>query len=172
MSKRIIVLEWGCFDLPETEQCFMDMGYEVIPFSHKDYQAIKSEDFGASFAKIAEEKHPDAVFSYNFFPVVAEAAHTAGVKYISFLYDSPYVLLYSFTLMYPTNYVFLFDSKWVEELRSGGLENVYYMNLPCVADRIERLNRLEEQGKSRHSKERTRADVSFVGALYNEAHNL
>lgn len=169
---KIVVLEWKCFDLTETEQCFKDMGYEVIPFSHDDYQQIKSEAFLSDFSNMVQKDKPEAAFSYNYFPVLAEACHQCGVKYISFLYDSPYVLLYSFTLMYPTNYVFLFDSSWVEELKSGGLTNVYYMNLPCVSDRIERLEKLEKTGKSRHDSDRTRADVSFVGALYNEAHNL
>ena len=169
---KIAVLEWKCFDLPETEQCFRDMGYKVVPFSHDEYQEIKSEAFESAFSQMVEKEHPDAAFSYNYFPVLAEACHNSGVKYISFLYDSPYVLLYSFTLMYETNYVFLFDSSWVEELKAGGLTNVYYMNLPCVADRIEMLDRLEKQGRSRHDPNRIKADVSFVGALYNEAHNL
>ena len=164
MSK-IAVLEWKCFDLPETCECLKKLGHTVELFYHADYQELKSEKFTEDFEEFFERTKPDAFFSYNYFPVLAEECHKANIKYISFLYDSPYVYIYSYTLAYPTNTVFLFDSSWVRELNDGGLNNVYYMNLPCVADKLKTLH-------SPYKSTRTTCDVSFVGSLYNEQHNL
>ena len=87
------------------------------------------------------------------------------MKYVSFVYDCPYVLLYSYQLKYPTNYVFLFDSYQYRELYEGGLENVYYMILPTDPDVI------DEKLKSDYDEEKLVSDISFMGQLYDEQHN-
>nr|MCR4674478.1 DUF3880 domain-containing protein [Lachnospiraceae bacterium] len=101
-----------------------------------------------------------------YFPLVAIACKERNIPYISFLYDSPYAFIYSYTLMFETNYVFLFDSSLVEEFRRGGLTNVFYMNLPGVPNKIG--NMLKED----YNVNRMTCDVSFVGSLYHEKHNF
>ena len=129
---KIIFIDWKCFDREETKEALKKMGHEVIPFIHEDYNADRSEAFDAAFKKLAEEKGADAVFSYNFFPAVALACKDMEIPYISFLYDSPYSYIYSYTLAFPTNHVFLFDSSLAAYFQNGGLENVHYMVLPGV----------------------------------------
>ena len=163
---RIIFLDWNCFDKEETKDALRSMGHVVFPFIHDDYNADFSDEFDAALKDLAEKKHVDAVFSYNFFPAVALACKDMGLPYISFLYDSPYSYIYSYTLAFPTNHVFLFDSSLTDYFQRGGLTNVHYMVLPGVPSNIDRLL------KKSYDKERLSADVSFVGALYNEEHNF
>ncbi len=106
------------------------------------------------------------VFSDNYFPAVALACGEMELPYISFLYDSPYSYIYSYTLAFPTNHVFLFDSSLAAYFQNGGLTNVHYMVLPGVPENADRLL------KKTYDKKRMSADISFVGALYNEAHNF
>jgi len=54
------------------------------------------------------------------------------MKYISFVYDNPHVNIFSYTVSYPTNYVFLFDSDLCNTFNKGGIKNVYYS--PLAAD--------------------------------------
>ena len=163
---HILFIDWSCFDRDDTKRAFREMGHEVTEFSHEDYNASYSETFDADI-KASMEKHGiEAVFSYNYYPLVALACKDTGIPYISFLYDNPYVYIYSYTLMFETNYVFLFDSSMVDFFRKGGLKNVYYMNLPGVPEKLEDLL------KKSHDKNRYVSDVSFVGALYTEAHNF
>ena len=158
---KIVFIDWKCFDREDTVAALKKMGHEVIRFSHPDYNAIKSPEFDSEFAPVCAGA--DAVFSYNFFPAVAETCHKQNTDYISLIYDSPYVYLYSFTMIYPTNHVYLFDSSWVEELHRGGLTSVRYAVLPACPDKMK---------QAVASSDRTRSDISFVGALYNEAHNF
>ena len=97
---------------------------------------------------------------------MATACYKCNIKYISFVYDSPQVKLYSYTVTYPTNYIFLFDSSLVTQFQKEGLTTFYYMPLPVNADRIHSL--LQKP----YDSARLSADVSFVGSLYNENHNL
>ncbi len=163
---KIIFIDWKCFDRDETKAALREMGHEVIPFIHEDYNADKSEAFDAAIKKTAAEKDAEAVFSYNYFPVVALACRDMDLPYISFLYDSPYSYIYSYTLAFETNHVFLFDSSLAAFFQNGGLTNVHYMVLPGVPSNIDRLL------KHSYDKNRMKADISFVGALYNEAHNF
>lgn len=163
---KIIFLDWKCFDRDETKAAFRDMGHEVVSFIHDDYNSDESDDFDRAFKEFAERSHPDFVFSYNYFPAVALACRDLELPYISFLYDSPYSYIYSYTLAFPTNHVFLFDSSLAEFFQSGGLSNVHYMVLPGMPEKMDVLL------TRKYDKTRCFADVSFVGALYNEAHNF
>lgn len=164
---NILYLDWPCFGQVDVlftlEHIFK---HKVTRFFHKDYTERESKDFLRQFDLLCEENTFDCCFSYNFFPLMAEACHRHNIKYISIVYDSPFVKLYSYTITYPTNYVFLFDSQLYLELKRGGIPTVYYTVLPVNATIIDSL--LEKD----YNKERTTCDISFVGALYNEDHNL
>ena len=38
------------------------------------------------------------------------------MRYVAWIYDNPYVLLYSYTIIYPGNYVFVFDKEFSTSL--------------------------------------------------------
>lgn len=145
---------------------FSERHDSVTLFSHADYELRKSDSFLAALYSVLENQQFDFCFSYNFFPLMATACHKCNIKYISFVYDSPQVKLYSYTVTYPTNYIFLFDSSLVTQFQKEGLSRFYYMPLPVNADRIHSL--LQKP----YDSARLSADVSFVGSLYNENHNL
>lgn len=75
-------------------------------------------------------------------------------------------MLYSYTLVNPVNYVFMFDKQEYLRLKNGGISTVYYTPLPCNSDIIDFL--LQKP----YDREKLSADVSFVGSLYNEDHNF
>ncbi len=163
---KIVFLDWNCFNKEDTMEALASMGHSVIRYIDTGYNDIQNKEFLDNCRKMLEREHPQMFFSYNYFPLVAEACHLAEIPYISFVYDSPYTYVYSYTLMYPTNYVFLFDRSWVEEFNSGGLKNVYYMVLP---GNVNKVRNLEKRG---YDMNRTVCDISFVGTLYNEEHNF
>ena len=163
---KIIFLNWTCFDRDETPEAFRTLGHQVTLFFHEDYNADASEKLNRELKKCVEKSGADAVFSYNYFPAIALACRDMELPYISFLYDSPYAYIYSYTLAFPTNHVFLFDSSLAAYFINGGLTNVHYMVLPGIPKKIDKLL------AKPYDKKRTSADISFVGALYNEEHNF
>ena len=163
---NILFLDWPCFGRTDFLNFFSERHDSVTLFSHADYELRKSDSFSAALYSVLENQQFDFCFSYNFFPLMATACYKCNIKYISFVYDSPQVKLYSYTVTYPTNYIFLFDSSLVTQFQKEGLTTFYYMPLPVNADRIHSL--LQKP----YDSARLSADVSFVGSLYNENHNL
>ena len=166
---NILYLDWPCFGYIDILFTFEHtFKHHVTRFFHKDYQERESKNFMDAFDATYETQHFDFCFSYNFYPVLAECCHRHNLKYISIVYDSPFVMLYSYTITYPTNYVFIFDSQLYQELKNGGIDTVYYTVLPVNSTVIVIML------KKPYNKERTLCDVSFVGTLYNEddTHNF
>lgn len=163
---NILFLDWPCFGRSDILDFFSEQHDSVTLFSHPDYDRRESADFAKKLDQIIEASTFDFCFSYNYFPLMARACHKHNLKYIAFVYDSPQVKLYSYTVTYPTNYIFLFDSSIVEQFRNNGISTFYYMPLPVNAKKI---NSLLQQP---YDRKRLCCDISFVGSLYNEEYNL
>ena len=163
---NILFLDWPCFGRNDVLNYFKEENHNVTLFSHPDYDLRISDSFIKKIDELLSINSFDLCFSYNYFPLLATACYSHNLKYIAFVYDSPQVKLYSYTVTYPTNYIFLFDSELVNQFQQEGITTFYYMPLPVDANKITTL-----LSKS-YNQKRLSADVSFVGSLYNEEHNL
>lgn len=165
-TTNILFLNWPCFGKDDILEFFQKRGYQVTKYYHEDYDKRQSDTFSDDIEKIFLSSEFDFCFSYNYFPLLARACYKHNLKYISFVYDNPQVKLYSYTVTYPTNYIFCFDSYEVDHFRKNGLTNFYYMPLPVNANKIDDL--LQQP----YDKEHLASEVSFVGSLYDEDHNF
>lgn len=163
---NVLFIDWGCFGKADAVFTLEQMGYKLTMFYHKDFQERLSKEYNEAFTDIVKDKNFVFCFSFNFYPVVAENCKNYHIPYISIIYDSPYVPLYSYTLIYPTNYVFLFDKQEYLKLHNMGITTVYYTTLPVNATIIDYLIQKD------FDREKLTCDVSFVGSLYNEDHNF
>ena len=80
----------------------------------------------------------DCVFTFNYSPVISNCCRRFNIPYIAFIYDSPLVSLYSYTVINPCNYIFIFDKTLYLELKNAGINTVYYAPLAVNTDRITR----------------------------------
>ena len=104
----------------------------------------------------------DAVFSINYFPVLAQLCHDYNTRYISWSYDSPlHIPNIEKTLQYPTTSFFLFDRLEQESYIRQGFLNVYHLPLGVNAKRLSRIQ------VSRQEHALYDCDVSLVGQLYD-----
>lgn len=158
---NILFLTGNFFGIEPSIMAFTRLGHKVFRFAHDDYQERKSPKFEEDFTAFVKQNEIDICFSYNYHPIMAESAKNNGIKYISIVYDSPFVPLFSFTVIYPTNYIFVFDYDLCARLNKEGIMTVYYM--PLASDTVYIEGQVPEKN---------RADVSFVGSLYNETHTL
>lgn len=163
---NVLYFDWPCFGKVDVIYTLEQMGHQVHPFFHADYQERYSDAFTAEFESFVKGTSYDFCFSYNYFPILSERCKKHNIKYVSVIYDNPYVMLFSYTLIYPSNYVFLFDYDQYIELKKAGIPTVYYTALPVNSDIIDHLMTKD------YDHDRLTCDVSFVGALYNEDHNF
>ncbi len=161
---KLLIFEWaaGTFTYRDITESFDKKGiiYRTVSYQFDD----KNEDdfFENRFGKVLAQDVYDAVFSVNYFPLVAKCCHKAGIKYISWSYDAPLdVPDIEKTLGYPENHVFMFDRIQTEGYRSRGFSNVYHMPLAASCERLESI-RLTKSELERYT-----SDVSFVGKMYD-----
>ena len=161
---NILMLEWDSFAHEYVIEEFNRVECKVDifpwPFGKKDMR--ENEMLENSLIKILKEKKYDFVFSFNFFPVVAKSCNECNVKYAAWIYDTPFLLLYSKYTKLDTNYIFFFDKSLYFEFKNHGIKNVFYLPMAAPVEYYDSMKMTE--------KEKTvfGADISFVGSTYNE----
>ncbi|MDD6194188.1 MAG: DUF3880 domain-containing protein [Lachnospiraceae bacterium] len=166
---RILFLEWKSIGNMDMIEAFQACGHEVkcIPFSNEGVR--RSEKTEQLIINNIREYSPDFVFSFNYFPLVSISCKTCGIAYVSWTYDNPYVMLYSYTILYEKNYIFVFDKSLYLEFHNAGIHTVYYLPLAANPFRLSKLNLDQVFLKSPYAPQ---TGISFVGSLYNEQHNF
>lgn len=166
---KILLLEWNAFGNVHIKKAFEKAGHTVVgmEFYHDREDTRESEELATKVVLKIQENNVDAVFSFNYFPVVAIAAAACKVKYISWTYDSPFIQIYSKTIEYPTNYAFIFDKAEFYNLRSKGANNVYYLPMAVDTDYYDGI-KITDNEKKKYA-----ADIAMIGSMYTEKkHNL
>lgn len=165
---KILFIEWASFGNNDIKAAFTAEGHTVVcfPFSNKD--ARRDAEIETELTSSLRKEVPDVVFSFNYFPVISNVCKQENIRYISWIYDSPYVLLYSYTVINPCNEVYVFDKELYLEFHNAGINTVHYM--PMAAN----TNRLDALTDSIVKKDFIPYlyNVSFVGSLYTEEHNF
>ncbi len=180
---KILFIEWASFGNADIKDAFTKEGHQVIcfPFSNKD--ARRDAQIESSLTEKLRETVPDAVFSFNYFPLVSNVCKREDLPYISWIYDSPYVMLYSYTTINPCNTIYVFDRSLCREFNEAGIKTVRYLPMAANTDRLDSMSpavftpaAVPDTG-SAHATPQTSGcpflyDVSFVGSLYTESHNF
>lgn len=166
---KILMMEWKSFGNEDIIAAFHAMGHTVktIPFSNKELH--HNEETEKQLINEIQNFSPDFVFSFNYFPIVSLACKQTAMRYAAWVYDSPYVLLYSYTVIYPGNYIFVFDKEQYLEFHSAGINTVYY--LPLAAD-TDRLSAMTDYDTFRQTKWLPQHKIAFIGSLYTEKHQF
>ena len=142
------------------------MGHKLTVISTPLILERTSDEFDQLFDKAISKCNYDAVFTFNYSVVVSKCCNRHNIPYIAWVYDSPLMTLYSYTITNPCNHIFLFDSAQYLELKNGGIDTVYYMPLAANTDRLDKLTL---NANIHHVFD---SDISFVGSMYNEKGNF
>ncbi len=159
---NILFYEWGSYTAGDVVSAFKEAGISCDIYQYVLQNKNSDERFEGELGKKIKDGRYDAVFSVNYFPVVASVCYANNMKYISWSYDNPLnVINIEETLDLPTNYVFLFDKMQVNKYQSLGFDNVYHLPLAVNVKRLEsiKLSSVDEA--------RLTSDISFVGNLYS-----
>ncbi len=175
---KILFIEWKSFGNEDITEAFTAEGHEVVRFPFSNRDARRDDEVARELTGALHHGTPDVVFSFNYFPVISNVCRKENIRYISWIYDSPYVMLYSYTVANPCNTIYIFDRELYLEFHNAGIETVRYLPMAANTDRLDRLTaQAEDAGSSGGSTAAEgRAahlyDVSFVGSLYTEEHNF
>lgn len=169
MIKRVLVYRWGALGDNAFIESMCSIGMECILFSRKmeDYHA--DGKFAQEMLSLIHEKHVEAVFSYDYFPLISMLCDMNHIPYVSWVYDCPMNTLMSGTLGNEYNYIFCFDAYYTERLQELGAKHVYHFPLAIAKNTLEMLERKEAQVP--RLGEKYKCSISFVGNMYNGEKN-
>ncbi len=158
---KILLYDMGAFTQNDIMSTLdkMDIAYENVLYKLNDIQ--KDPYFEKRIKEILKEGSFDAVFSVNFFPLIAKICNDISIKYIAWSYDSPLRKKdLEETMGLACNYIFMFDREECKKWNRKGFQNVFHMPLAVNVERLDALQITEED------KRKFTCDVSMVGQLY------
>ncbi|MFA9377776.1 MAG: DUF3880 domain-containing protein [Lachnotalea sp.] len=164
---KILFLDWDCYGKDDIIDILKELG-NTVDIMHLDLKSHVDMDYefiDKLKTNIVASDY-NLVFTLNYYPAVSEGCNQTNAKYASWIYDSPFVKLYSANIINKCNYIFIFDKFTFNELSSKGIKTVYYLPLAVNTKRLSQLQ-FSSQDLTNYS-----SDISFVGSLYNENHNL
>ncbi len=160
---KVILIEWNSYGNEYMRSLMKERGYEVVPFYFDDRKTgAEMDDQKKELSELLSTADRfDYVFSYNYFPEISTVCNEKKTKYISWVYDSPYLNIYSYTAINPVNYIFHFDYGVCSEFEAGGIKTMHHLPLGIYEPALKKY--------ASGSRDNFISDVSFVGSLYNES---
>ena len=119
---RILFIKWDSLCQRDLTEEFMRRGWQVdfFDFPRTTENTRLNEGLAEKIIYKLAEGNYDFTFSFNYFPVISIACNACKVKYVSWTFDSPFIQLYSNTINFPYNYVFIFDKGTCVDLWRQG----------------------------------------------------
>ncbi|MBR1478216.1 MAG: glycosyltransferase [Lachnospiraceae bacterium] len=172
--RKVFFMEYRTYGNEDMFEAYERLGTEVFRYTPGEYGGetdltLRDPDYESALSEAISTFSPDYVFSFNYQPVVSAVCETLHTPYVSWVYDNPVVLLYNYTLANQCNRIFIFDSSQADEFISGGIKNVHYLPLAANTNRLERMT---GSGNIPRRELLPNGDISFIGAMYTEAHNF
>ncbi|MBO4908228.1 MAG: glycosyltransferase [Lachnospiraceae bacterium] len=165
---KILYYYWNENTKNDCVEALSRLGHIVYVWAHEFDSYTRDSAFLEDIKKMISKEEFDCIFSFNYFPLLSDAALDAGIPYISWVYDSPHYTLEAKNLGNSCNHVFLFDYALFDKYSSQGITTVDYMPLPVNTCRLSgqlKAIRSNTTNKYKH-------DISFVGSLYKDEYNF
>lgn len=161
MDFLCIKTKGSSFDLPYTLKM---LGHRVKFLDHIQPDPVHpSQEHIPIIASAIEDCRPDYIVSYQFDPLISAAAREKGIPYVSWVYDSPLMSLFTPELDHDTNYVFIFDkTEYARIKRNIFHAHIHYLPMSVNLARSGQINITEEDIR------KYTCDISFVGQLYSD----
>ncbi len=164
---KILFIEWASFGRKDLKAAFAAEGHQLICFPFQiDLRRLHNDpELEQELTEAIQKEVPDAVFSVAYFVVISKVCNREGIRYISWTYDNPHVMLYSQTIINPCNVAYVFDKTLYMQFCRAGISTVHYLPLAANTERLDALT-ADQTGSQGFC-----YDVSFLGSLYLEKNN-
>lgn len=163
---KLLLLDWGAYTQQDIVETFHNRHVTVKQVGYCFRDKNEDEYFCQHFSEYVNSDYYDAVFTVNYFPLVAKVCNHKNIKYLSWCYDNPLNVQHiEETLGYSTNYVFMFDHIQASFYQNQGFDNVYHLPLAVNPNRLSKLS------LSKQDIEKYTSEITMVGDLYASTFN-
>lgn len=160
--KTILLYKWNEVNDAILERNLKALGYGVVPFDMQLNNYDMDGKFSLSLMTLIHKNKCDICMSFNYIPLISAICDVIGIPYVSWVYDSPNLTLFSKLIRQSCNYIFEFDKSSYQRLQERGVVHSYHM--PLAVDTAY----FDEQAKKPFGKKH---EVCFLGSLYTNEHN-
>lgn len=140
------------------------LGYEVSEYPEQQDNAVLDQDQVDRMADYVRQHEITHLMSIHLIYNFAAAAYRAGIKYVSVIWDAPYIKLFSPFGKMNNCWFSVFDKVDAVRFLNHGIPHVLYQPLSVNGDDAVSWNRYSRKQLAG----RFITDVSFVGSLYEE----
>lgn len=156
--KKILFYQWYSFMNPGIEKAFkqLEIEYDILYYQQTDWE--EDAIFEEKIEKQIQDNVYDAVFSVNFAPVISKVCQHRGIRYISWVYDSPMHIRNIEVMKNSCNEIYMFDWGQVQEYKKLG---VNMEHLPLAVDSEIFNLPMNDEIIKKYS-----AQISLVGKMY------
>lgn len=160
---KIILCAWGSMCEAGMINAIKKQGHELVLFN-KEYTDVNyDKDYLLTLANLIQNTpNLDFVLSLNYMPITARACKPFNIPYLSLTADCPCSTLYSKTLEYKHNRVFLFDKLQAEKFSPVNPGNIFHLPLATDVSNWDNI-KITDTDKKKYG-----CDISFIGSLYTE----
>ena len=165
---KILYYYWNENSKEDCVEALERLGHKVNVWSHEFSSYTRDYKFIEDILKKISSDGADCIFSFNYFPLLSDAAQKASIPYISWVYDSPHYTLEAKNLNNLCNHVFIFDFALCDRYCAKGITTVDYMPLPVNISRLNKqLSSLRNASPFHYNH-----DITFLGSLYKDEYNF
>lgn len=162
---NVLIYRYGSICEPDIINNLKKCGFNVIEdktkIIHKEWSAIKCID---ALNENLKKYNPMFIFSINFFPIVSEVCNIHKIPYLCWTVDCPVFELFSKSIQYQTNRIFMFDKEQYNKFAPFNSDNIYYLPLASATERFDSaIQQITEKDRKKY-----RSDICFIGSLYAE----
>lgn len=156
--KKILFYQWYSFMNQGIEKAFkqLEIQYDILYYQQTDWE--EDAIFEEKIEKQIQDNVYDAVFSVNFAPVISKVCQHRGIRYISWVYDSPMHIRNIEVMKNSCNEIYMFDWGQVQEYKKLG---VNMEHLPLAVDSEIFNLPMNDEIIKKYS-----AQISLVGKMY------
>ena len=129
---NILIFEYEHMAIEDLCEALTNLGHTYTVITDEQIYDRANNAFAARFDKHIESASYDAVFTFNYFPIISNCCKKHNIPYIAFVYDSPLVSLYSYTIINPCNYVFYLTSRLIWSLKKKISKLFIICRLPSI----------------------------------------
>lgn len=160
---KVIFCRWKSICEVGIDNALKRLGFDVVYMN----RAFKSVDYDEGYLKelaalIQQTKDVLCVFSVNFQPIIARTCKVFKLPYLSWTADCPSFQLYSETIKYETNRIFVLDRMQHDKFSPMNPDCIFHLPMGCDVPTWDSVKVTAEEHK------RYDCDISFVGSLYSE----
>lgn len=155
---RILFFQWNSFMNKGIERALMELEIEYRTYFYQFNDWEKDDTFLEKFSVELSQKKYECVLSVNFAPLISQVCKERGIRYVSWVYDSPLHIRNLESLKNSCNEIYFFDRGQAEIHRAMGVDAHH---MPLAVDTGVFANVITSKSKGKYG-----TDISLIGKLY------